>query len=279
MKKIIAAFLLATVVIVGCKDKDKTGNKPPVVVIVDSIVPTGDTLKILPDVELFNNEKDAQVSLMKRKKPVPPPPPPPYFPPPVVPVVPEFCILLDFTGHNTTGTMWNTSGDIISAPSNLTTAQQMLVLDSVRSYFKVISGVYVTNSEDIFNGYAAFKRMRVVISPTYQWYGSGAGGVAYINSSSWGSGEPCFVFEYLLSNNARWISDAAAHESAHTMGLRHQSTWLNGVKTSEYNWGNAEEAPIEGASYNARRPKWWIGLNSIGIEQNDTAALNTTVKK
>lgn len=270
MKKLLVISLLASIFIVSCKEKKKPAPvKPPVIVIGT------DTLKITDDV-LENPMMDNKVAAFKRKRPIPPPPPPDV---PPTQAAPEFCTFLDFDGHTTRNTMWNVNGDFYCAPSGLDATQQKLILDSARSYCKPLTGIYVTNDSVFFLKFDPIKRMRVVITTSNEWYGSGSGGVAYINSSNWGDGSPCFVFSKLLGYNARYIADASAHEAAHTLGLRHQSTWVDGVKTSEYNWGNSDEAPIEGASYYTRQPKWWIGLNSLGVQQNDTLIMGSKVRQ
>jgi len=280
MKKLFTSLLLASIFIVSCKDKKE--NKPPVVVVVDTLPPpTGDTLKILPDVELVNKEMDEKVASFKRKKPIPPPPPPDV---PPTQTTPEFCILYDFDGHNVSKTMWNVSGDIPCANSGFNVVQQKEIVDSGRSYFsQFMSGIYVTNDSTIFLQYSSFKRMRVVFTTSNEWYGSSAGGVAYINSANWGDGSPAFVFTKLLGYSSRYSGDAGAHEAGHTLGCRHQSSWSGGVKVSDYNWGGCPitcgSAPIMGASYNQPQPKWWIGLNSLGIIQNDTSVIKATVRQ
>jgi len=109
--------------------------------------------------------------------------------------------------------------------------------------------------------------MRVVITVTSDWYGA-SGGVAFINSFSWGDNTPCFVFSALLSYNAKNVAEASSHEAGHTLGLRHQSTYSSAcVKTSEYNYGigsgETSWAPIMGAGYSKNLTTWYNGPNSV----------------
>lgn len=270
MKKTIILLLLITIVILSCKEKKKSTpviTPPPPVVITD-------TVKVLHDVALEDIEKDIQISMMKRKRPVPPPPPPDIPPTDPVPIK-EACILLDFDGHLVKQTMWNSNGDIVALSSGLTLLQQQEILDSVKNYCRVIPNLYITTDSVQYLKFASYKRMRVVVTTSWEWYGN-VGGVSYINSFNWGTGEPCFVFSSLLGlSNTKMIADACAHEAGHTFGCRHQSNWKDGVKIGEYLWGDL----IMGASYNSSKPIFGIGVNSLGVVQNDTLIINNTIRK
>ena len=68
--------------------------------------------------------------------------------------------------------------------------------------------------------------MRVAIGgSSYDWYGSGAGGVAYMNVFSRGDllYQPAFVFPAQLGGGgtAKFIWEAVSHEVGHTLGLSH----------------------------------------------------------
>lgn len=236
-----------------------------------------DTSKVMPDVVLENPAKDAEVFARKaKKKPAPPPPVDTTTHPPVIT---GGCILLDLDGYTVSGTLWNVNGVITCAGSGLSPVDQQLVLDSVRAHFAMFA-ITVTTSDSIFNSFPADKRMRVIATTSYEWFGNGAGGVSYINSFNWNTNEPCFVFTSLLEFNVKWISDACSHEPGHTLGLRHQSSWIQNADGSwtlinDYNWGDEWTAPIMGGSYRSGHPMWWIGRNSIGVEQNDTLIIKS----
>ena len=86
------------------------------------------------------------------------------------------------------------------------------------------------------------------------WFGSSAGGVAYISSWLYGN-TPVWVFEDNLGNgNAKYTAEAASHEVGHALGLSHQSTWSNTcVLTAQYSTGSGSGetgwAPIMGVGY------------------------------
>ena len=271
MKKLIIPILIISAALFGCdfssQPKDDKTPKPDIVKV--------DTTKHLIDVVLENPAMDKKVNditVAKRKRPGEPPPV----------ITHNGCILLDFDGHNLSGTVWNVSGDIPCDSSGLTEEQQQLVLDTVRSHYSVFPTITVTTDEAVFNTYPQNKRRRCIITRSNEWYGNSVGGVAYLNSFGWFDDSPCFVFTALLGYSLKNVSDESSHECGHTLGLRHQSIWENGVKISEYNWGNAPGeigwAPIMGSSLTAVHPMWWIGLNSLGVMQNDTTVVFTTLR-
>ncbi|HEX6848749.1 MAG TPA: T9SS type A sorting domain-containing protein [Chitinophagaceae bacterium] len=192
-------------------------------------------------------------------------------------------ILLDFDGHAVSGTMWNTSGAFTCNSSGLSEAAITEVFNRVAEDYRPFN-INITTNETKYSSAPVNKRMRVVITTSHEWYSTGAGGVAYVNSFTWADNSPCFVFSALLSFNVKNIAEAAAHEAGHTLGLRHQSSYNSScVKISDYNWGQGTGeigwAPIMGAGYNQNMTLWNSGPNSLGcsIIQNDlTIITNAT---
>jgi len=183
-------------------------------------------------------------------------------------------IFLDFDGQTVSGTSWNISGPIYCGASGLTDAQITEVFNRVAEDYRPFTVNITTDSTKYFSA-PANKRMRVIITVTSSWYGS-AGGVAFVNSFTWGDNTPCFVFSALLSYNQKNIAEASSHEAGHTLGLRHQSTYnASCVKTSEYNYGvgsgEISWAPIMGAGYSKNLTTWYNGPNTISCStiQND----------
>src|SRR5436853_4729854 len=161
-------------------------------------------------------------------------------------------IFLDFDGHTVSGTGWNSEGPIYCGASGLTATQIAEVFNRVAEDYRPFT-VNVTTDSTKYLSAPVNQRMRVIITVTSDWYGS-AGGVAFVNSFTWGDNTPCFVFSALLNYNTKNISEASAHEAGHTLGLRHQSVYdVNCVKTSEYNpgigTGDISWAPIMGVGY------------------------------
>jgi hypothetical protein len=192
-------------------------------------------------------------------------------------------VYLDFDGHNVAGTMWNVNGAFTCNSSGLSDAAITEVFNRVAEDYRPFN-INVTTNEAKYTAAPFNRRMRVVITTSNEWYGSGAGGVAYVNSFTWGDNTPCFVFSALLSMNTKNIAEAASHEAGHTFGLRHQSSYNSScVKISDYNWGQGTGeigwAPIMGAAYNQNMSLWNSGPNSLGcgVIQNDlTVITNAT---
>jgi len=191
-------------------------------------------------------------------------------------------IFLDFNGHTVSGTMWNVTGPFTCNSSGLSDAAITEAFNRVAEDYRPFN-INVTTNETKYNSAPFNKRMRVVITTSYEWYGSGAGGVAYINSFTWGDNSPCFVFSSLLAYSVKNIAEAASHEAGHTLGLRHQSAYDAAcVKLSDYNWGQGTGeigwAPIMGAGYNQNMTLWNSGPNSLGcnVIQNDLSVITNT---
>ena len=188
-------------------------------------------------------------------------------------------ILLDFDGHTVSGTMWNVSGPFTCNSSGLSDAAITEIFNRVAEDYRPFN-INVTTNETKYNSAPYNKRIRVVITTSHEWYGTGAGGVAYINSFTWGTNAPCFVFSALLSYNVKYVAEAVSHEAGHTLGLRHQSSYNASCGLlSDYNWGQGTGeigwAPIMGAGYNQNMTLWNNGPNSLGcgIIQDDLSVI------
>ena len=197
-------------------------------------------------------------------------------PPPPTPVLTTGVIFLDFTGHIVTGTSWNYNGDINCAPANLIALQVDEILLNVQNEYARYN-VLVTTDEAVYLAAPVNKRIRLIFTESWEWYGQ-AGGVAFVNSFTWGDNTPCFVFTSLLNYSTKKIKEAASHEIGHTIGLYHQSTYdANCVKISDYSYGDGVTGPIMGVCYNIpdAGSKWWVGPNSYGCTsiQDDDAVL------
>lgn len=193
----------------------------------------------------------------------PPPPPPP-------PGVSLGCILIDANGQQVTDQFWNGGMTFTCLPA--TNINISFILDRVKQDYAQFP-ITVTTDESVFNTFPENKRMRCIITDSWEWYGY-YGGVAYINSYLWyGKNKECFVFSPLLGNDKN-RSDATSHECGHTLGLRHQSVYdENGNVVSEYNPGNGINSPIMGYPYDLPAI-WW---NSP--QQNDTSIISNTIKQ
>ena len=176
-------------------------------------------------------------------------------------------IFLDFDGHTVNGTSWNSNGPIYCGPSNLSNDAITEVFNRVAEDYRPFN-INVTTDSTKYWSAPAKKRMRVILTITWEWYGR-AGGVAFTNSFTWGDNTPCFIFTSLHNYSLKNIAEAASHEAGHTLGLRHQSRYDdNCVKTEDYNSGVGSGAvgwaPIMGVGYYRNQTTWHNGPNPFG---------------
>lgn len=190
-------------------------------------------------------------------------------------------IFLDFDGHTVTSPYWNGGTRFVCAPAALTTAQMTRIFNHVSEDFRPFN-INITTDSTVYFAAPINRRQRIIITATSSWYGS-AGGVAYVESFRWGMEVPGFVFSTLLNNNSKMISEAASHETGHTLGLHHQTQYNSscgyvteynpGVGSGEISW-----APIMGNSYTRNLTLWHNGPNSFGCNslQNDMEIIAST---
>jgi len=183
-------------------------------------------------------------------------------------------VFLDFDGQYVSGTSWNWMGGIDAQASGLSNVAIMEIFNRVAEDYRPFNLNITTDSLVYFS--APFdKRVRVIITPTYEWYGK-AGGISYVGSFNWGNETPAWVFSGLLNYNVKYIAEACSHETGHTLGLQHQSVYdENCNKIAEYNDGKGDGetgwAPIMGMGYYKNLTTWNTGPNTEGCNtiQND----------
>ena len=183
-------------------------------------------------------------------------------------------IYLDFDGHVTSGTYWNSGfnggADIVSLPYDFngdTSSYSDEELSRIQKIWARVAEDFAIYNIDVTTedpGTEALRRsssgdenygIRVVISPSSSWYGN-AGGVAYIGSFDWNSDTPTFVFSNKLGNgNEKYVTDAASHEAGHTLGLSHDGT----TSGTTYYAGHGSWAPIMGVGYYKAITQWSKG--------------------
>ncbi len=187
-------------------------------------------------------------------------------------------LFLDFDGQLVRGTAWNWNGDINALPSGLSNTAITEIFNRVAEDYRIFN-LNITTDSTVYAAAPATKRNRVVVTPTYQWYGQ-AGGVAYVGSFVWGDDTPAWVFSGLLNNNVKYVAEAISHELGHTLGLQHQSSYdATCAKTAEYSGGQGTGeiswAPIMGVGYYKNLTTWSYGPNTYGCStmQNDVAVI------
>lgn len=205
-------------------------------------------------------------------------------------------IYLDFDGNVTSGTPWNnafTGGADFTTPAYNTdgvagfssselTSIQLIWQRVVEDY--IAFDVNVTTQEpadagDLINSGSGDSRwgVRVAIGgSSYDWFGYGAGGVAYIDSYNWNVDAPTFVFPDQLGNGfEKYVAEAVSHEAGHTLGLRHDGTATSSYYTGQGS-GETAWAPIMGVGYYNNLTQWSRGEYANANLQEDDLAMITS---
>jgi hypothetical protein len=197
-------------------------------------------------------------------------------------------IYLDFDGHVTSGTIWNSNfnggNDIISAPYDFdgsTGSFSDTELSRIQKIWARVAEDFAMYNIDVTTenpGVDALLRsgsgdayygIRVVISPSSSWYGN-AGGVAYIGSFDWGSDTPTFAFSNKLGNgNEKYVAEVISHETGHTLGLVHDGT----TSGTTYYSGHGNWAPIMGVGYYKSITQWSKGEYAGANNNEDDLAV------
>jgi PKD repeat protein len=200
-------------------------------------------------------------------------------------------IYLDFTGHTTSGTSWNSSYNggksIVSAPFDMDGSPSTFSSTERDRIKKIWQRVAEDFSEFAVNvttkdpGLEALRRtsstdsaygVRAVITPSSGWYPN-AGGVAYIGSFKAGSDTPCFVFSNMLGpNGEKYVAECISHEVGHTLGLNHDGK----TDGTSYYQGHGSWAPIMGSGYYKAITQWSKGeYSGANNKQDDLAVMPT----
>ena len=209
-------------------------------------------------------------------------------------------IYLDFTGHTTTGTSWNT------AFSKTTFTTPPFSLDANTAAFSnaehtAIQYVWRSIAEDFAQfdvdvttedpGVEALKRastgdlnygMRVVFGPDQN--ATGSGGQAYVGSfngirTSAQTDVPCFVYAD-TGAGSKFMAEAGAHEVGHTVGLNHDGVSAVGTTAKvEYypghGTGATSWAPIMGVGYYKDIVQWSKGeYTNANNTQDDVTVMS-----
>ena len=176
-------------------------------------------------------------------------------------------IFIDFDGHRVVSSSWNAGNPLNCAAPLLTDLQITEIFNRVSEDYRPFN-VNITTDSIRFLSAPLNKRIRVIVTPTSAW-SPGVGGVAYIGSFTWGDDTPAFVFSDRLANSPKYIGECVAHESGHTVGLAHQSSYdvscnlteqyATGTGSGETGW-----APIMGNSYYKNMTGWNFGPTPNG---------------
>ena len=200
-----------------------------------------------------------------------------------------YKVYLDFDGHTTSGTAWNSfwgKSSIVSPAFSLDSAASFNAAEllAIQKIWQGVAEAFSPFNIDVTTedpGTAALSRsgtgdtahgIRVVITDEM---GKNYGGIAYLGSFNWSTATPAFVYANMLGDSVRNIVAAAAHEVGHTLGLTH-----DGRGSAEYDFGHGSGttswAPIMGAAYNANVMQWSAGSYTGATSTQDDLAIITT---
>lgn len=184
---------------------------------------------------------------------------------------------LDMDGQVVSGTQW-AGGSTINARGVvgvLTDAQMLEVCRRTAEDYSPFQ-INVTTEEKVYLSAPSNRRIRCVITPDNEWFGT-AGGVAYLNSFTWTGDTPCWVFSDQLASSSRYIAEAASHEIGHTLSLSHDGrispseAYYQGHGSGEVGW-----APIMGVGYYKLLVQWSRGeYLSASNTENDLNKITT----
>lgn len=191
------------------------------------------------------------------------------------PATTKKVIYLDFDGQVVSGTGWNGGQAVNAMPSTKSAVEITTIFQRIAEDYRPFD-VNITTDSLRFNAATPNTRIRVIFTPTSNWYGS-AGGVAFLGSFNWGGtpGTPCWVFEDKLGYSVKNMAEAAAHEVGHTLTLRHQSSYTSNCVKTEYHPGTGSGvtswAPIMGVGYSKNVTIWHNGKSATSCTtiQND----------
>ena len=206
-------------------------------------------------------------------------------------------IYLDFNGHTTTGTIWNTSWNrpSVTTPAFTLDADAASFNDAEHASIQTVwrriaedfagydvdvttedpglAGLTKENAGDLNHG------MRVVFGPDQN--ATGSGGQAYVGSFTWiraggATDVPCFVYAG-VGAGTKFMVEAGSHEVGHTVGLLHDGTstqgYFDGHGTGAGSW-----APIMGVGYYKDIVQWSKGdYTDANNTQDDLTVISTFI--
>ena len=192
----------------------------------------------------------------------------------------QATIFLDLDGQTVVCPSWNGGNPLVCAAPVLSDLQITDLFNRVAEDYRPFN-INITTDSTVFLAAPLNRRMRIIVTTTSGWY-TGVGGVAYTGSFTWGDDTPGFVFPDRLGNNSKLIAECCTHESGHTVGLSHQSTYSNtctlidtynaGVGTGQIGW-----APVMGNSYYKNLTGWNNGPTPNGCTSaQDNLSIITT---
>ncbi|CAN7476839.1 PKD domain-containing protein [Pseudoduganella sp. LjRoot289] len=211
-------------------------------------------------------------------------------------------IYLDFNGHTTTGTAWNTSYGITSIVSpafdldGLPGTFSATELTVIQNIWRRVAEDYAAFDVDVTTEEPPVDQMtrtsslddtygtRAVITKNFTagtvQGDCGCGGFAYVGvfDATSEANKPAFIFQDKLGNGEKAIAEATSHEVGHNLGLSHDGTSTVGYYAG-HGSGATGWAPIMGVGYNKELVQFSKGeyLNANNTEDDYLVMQNNGV--
>lgn len=211
-------------------------------------------------------------------------------------------IYLDFDGHVTQNTPWNSTNAVITTtaydtdgnPATFSSSEQANIVEIWQRVAECYSpfDVDVTTEPpaiaDLVNSGGGDTKwgIRVLFGDSNPSPAPGSGGVAYVTGFGWnyqgGAVDvPCFVLTAGVGTNPKTNADAAVHEVGHTVGLSHDGLYpASDSRHVEYYLGQGTGkvgwAPHMGAGYYVPIVQWSKGEYANPSNTQDDLSIITT---
>ena len=210
----------------------------------------------------------------------------------------DLVIYLDFDGHTTIGTTWNSeynNGNTIVSPGYSADADpgfSTAELEYIQRVWQRVAEDFAPFTVDVTTADPGVERLRkfgagdtqwgirAVITPDQSWLiddKGPSGGWAYYGAFQWNTDTPVFVF-----NGSQWTdrfaeiaaADTFSHEVGHSLGLFHHGTTTGKEYYEGHGSGTTGWAPIMGASFNKELSQWSNGgYPNFNNAQDDLAII------